>query len=119
MLKSDRWTKFEKKNREVERCFDFWLGPLQDPTMTEYFCRLHLPHTHTKKNLGSYTKKRKNGKTTYAYSKKKKTFEDFIQEKNKNACQYFEPAAVLTTTMKLISTKKRYISLLCYLLNTN
>lgn len=52
--------------------------------MTEYFCRLHLPHTHTqKKNLGSYTKKRKNGKTTYAYSKKKKTFEDFIQEKIK------------------------------------
>jgi len=68
MLKSDRWTTFGKKI--VKSKGALILARAQDPTMTEYFCRLHLPHTHTKSRFIYEKEKNENGKTAYAYSKK-------------------------------------------------
>jgi hypothetical protein len=61
MLKSDRWTTFGKKI--VKSKGALILARAQDPTMTEYFCRLHLPHTHT--HTHTHTKSR------FIYEKKK------------------------------------------------
>jgi len=86
MLKSDRWTKFEKKI--VKSKGALILARAQDPTMTEYFCRLHLPHTHTKSRFIYEKEKNQNGKTAYAYSKTSRFYS------RKKCLSVFEPAAV-------------------------
>jgi len=87
MLKSDRWTTFGKKI--VKSKGALILARAQDPTMTEYFCRLHLPHTHTKSRFIYEKEKNENGKTAYAYSKKTSRFYS-----RKKRLSVFEPAAV-------------------------
>jgi len=85
MLKSDRWTTFGKKI--VKSKGALILARAQDPTMTEYFCRLHLPHTHTKSRF--IYEKEKTGKPPMHTAKKTSRFYS-----RKKRLSVFEPAAV-------------------------